>query len=338
MEASAAHSFGDWIVTQEPTCVKTGIKTRTCAGCGLEETKTVKKTDHDYIADIHAPTCTEDGFTIYICSVCDKSYTEIGELATGHKYSLDWEHDYTMHYHMCSVCGEAVEKEKHNFVWIIDQEADIDIDGRQHEQCSVCGYARNYNTIIPSLPNTTSPMTVPATTVTTPETTEQTSTEASTTEAPATTEPETTAHIYSNEWQYDADSHWQACIYCDNKINSSKHTFEKIVVKDATRYEDGIIHCVCSVCGYVEYIETIPHMTFPDEPETYPTSSQTLGDLNGDGKVNSADARIALRIAARLETASEIQKQVGDVNHDGRINSADARMILRVAARLDTFK
>ena len=61
------------------------------------------------------------------------------------------------------------------------------------------------------------------------------------------------------------------------------------------------------------------------------------GDLNGDGKVTSADARIALRIAAKLETASSAKKKSGDVNGDGKITSADARKILRVAARLESF-
>ena len=66
-----------------------------------------------------------------------------------------------------------------------------------------------------------------------------------------------------------------------------------------------------------------PDLTFP------------VGDLNCDGKVNSVDARIALRAAARLQMLTVFQKQLGDVNGDGKVNSVDARLVLRIAARLD---
>lgn len=65
-----------------------------------------------------------------------------------------------------------------------------------------------------------------------------------------------------------------------------------------------------------------------------------LGDVNLDGKVTPADARLALRIAARLETMPEkdsVQFKNADVNKDGEITPSDARIILRVAARLQNF-
>lgn len=65
-----------------------------------------------------------------------------------------------------------------------------------------------------------------------------------------------------------------------------------------------------------------------------------LGDVNVDGKVTAADARLALRIAARLETMPEegsIPFKNADVNKDGKITTSDARIILRVVARLQNF-
>lgn len=61
------------------------------------------------------------------------------------------------------------------------------------------------------------------------------------------------------------------------------------------------------------------------------------GDLNCDGNVTSADARLALRASAKLETLTAIQAKVADVNGKDGITSADARLILRVAAKLETF-
>jgi len=62
------------------------------------------------------------------------------------------------------------------------------------------------------------------------------------------------------------------------------------------------------------------------------------GDLNGDGLVSAADARLALRISAKLEEkATAAQKAAGDIDGDGTVIALDARTILRVAARLQSF-
>ncbi|MBR1810313.1 MAG: hypothetical protein IJ766_01525 [Clostridia bacterium] len=63
-------------------------------------------------------------------------------------------------------------------------------------------------------------------------------------------------------------------------------------------------------------------------------AAYTPGDLNGDGKVNSVDARTALRMAARLYEGTAEEKIACDVNADGKVTSADARLILCVAARI----
>ncbi len=59
------------------------------------------------------------------------------------------------------------------------------------------------------------------------------------------------------------------------------------------------------------------------------------GDVNGDGRVNSTDARLALRAAARLDPLTDAQAAVADMNGDGKVRSDDARVILRIAAKLD---
>ena len=85
-------------------------------------------------------------------------------------------------------------------------------------------------------------------------------------------------------------------------------------------------------------------------PTTFPTTAPTtaltttseqilimLGDLNNDNRITAADARIALRFSARLETPTDSEKLAADVNKDLRVTAADARLILRVAAHLDLF-
>ena len=63
-------------------------------------------------------------------------------------------------------------------------------------------------------------------------------------------------------------------------------------------------------------------------------------DINGDGKVNSADARLILRRAARLDyldkTLAAVDKGIavfGDMNGSGGVTSADARLLLGYVSR-----
>ena len=61
------------------------------------------------------------------------------------------------------------------------------------------------------------------------------------------------------------------------------------------------------------------------------------GDVNGDGRTNSRDARLALRGAARIETLSAEQTARADMNADGVLRSGDARAILQIAAKTGAY-
>lgn len=62
--------------------------------------------------------------------------------------------------------------------------------------------------------------------------------------------------------------------------------------------------------------------------------SGLAGDVNGDGKVSSLDARIVLQVAAEKRTATEEEKAAMDINGDKRITSLDARKILQISVGL----
>lgn len=57
----------------------------------------------------------------------------------------------------------------------------------------------------------------------------------------------------------------------------------------------------------------------------------SMGDINFDGKVNAADARLALRAAVKLEKLTAAQILAGDMDGDGKISANDARKILQKA-------
>ena len=80
------------------------------------------------------------------------------------------------------------------------------------------------------------------------------------------------------------------------------------------------------------------YLDIPDYPEN---GKFMLGDVNLDGKITAADARLALRISARLENYPDVASVVfmnADVNGDGVITAADARIILRVSAGISDFE
>ena len=64
-------------------------------------------------------------------------------------------------------------------------------------------------------------------------------------------------------------------------------------------------------------------------------SATDIGDLNFDGKVTAADARLILRSSAQLQILTKAQMSVADINGDGKVNALDARLALRKAAGLD---
>ena len=76
---------------------------------------------------------------------------------------------------------------------------------------------------------------------------------------------------------------------------------------------------------------TTPETTHPDEMEI------GMGDVDGDGQVTAADARLILRRAAKLIKFTMEQDALADVDNDKKVTAKDARKVLRVAAQLETF-
>ena len=67
------------------------------------------------------------------------------------------------------------------------------------------------------------------------------------------------------------------------------------------------------------------------------SSENIIGDVNGDGKITAADARIVLRISAKLDSMENynLPLESFDVTGDGKLTAADARKILRISAKLE---
>ena len=81
-----SHTYGNAVITKQPTCTSEGTKTKTCTKCNATVTETIPKTSHKYANTVVAPTCTTDGYTLHKCSVCGTSYKDSTTKATGHSY------------------------------------------------------------------------------------------------------------------------------------------------------------------------------------------------------------------------------------------------------------
>jgi len=88
-----------------------------------------------------------------------------------------------------------------------------------------------------------------------------------------------------------------------------------------------------------ESVGPVPEYTFENLAGDHTISATFVpevlkGDVNGDGRIRSNDAILALRIVAGLITPTEEQKRAADMNGDGVVRSDDAILILRKAAGL----
>ena len=74
-----------------------------------------------------------------------------------------------------------------------------------------------------------------------------------------------------------------------------------------------------------------------DEPEPSVSVPDNLCDVDGNGKIESADARLALRASVKLENYKEGSDafKAADVDGSGAITCADARLILRLSIKLE---
>lgn len=144
------HTFGEWVVTQEPTCTEKGVEERTCS-CGAKETREIAAKGHtpgEWVVTT-APTCTEKGVETQKCAVCGADIATREIPAKGHTFG-EWEivRDYTctedgLKERVCSVCGEKeteVLPAAHRLQdAVVVKEPTCTEEGLKEGICSVCG-------------------------------------------------------------------------------------------------------------------------------------------------------------------------------------------------------
>ena len=139
------HIWGEWVVETPSTCTQQGTEKRTCTTCDAVERRPLDVLPHEWEASfaVDKPvTCVEDGLKSNHCKHCGATRYATPIPSVGHVFG-GWKADAAGHWRECTVCNIKAAAGAHEFREVM---AD---DGRRHEVCSVCGYDREKQAILP---------------------------------------------------------------------------------------------------------------------------------------------------------------------------------------------
>ncbi len=103
-------------------------------------------------------------------------------------------------------------------------------------------------------------------------------------------------------------------VYCEITDAYGNRVVTDTVILHAHSY-DNACDASCNLCGAMREVTVI------------------LGDVDGNGRINSTDARLVLQFAVKKIGAASLDTTAADVDGSGQINSTDARLILQYAVQ-----
>ena len=290
--AATGHTAGEAVVENEvaATCSASGSYDEVvyCTVCGAElsrVTVTVAATgEHNYVAKVTDPTCTDLGYTTYTCSVCGDTYTADYTAATGvHSYvavvtdPTCTELGYTTY--TCSVCGTSYTGDYtaatgHSYTSEVTTAATCTEDGVKTYTCSSCGDTY--------------------------------------TEAIAATGHD---YVKTDVAATCADAGYSVytCTVCgdtytvEGEAATGNHTYTSEVTTEATATTDGVLTYTCSVCGDT-YTEAIPATGEEEASDAAVTSAEK----------KAAKKNINTGISIKVTSGKKVKITWGEVaNADG---------------------
>ena len=160
-EKALGHTWGEWEETQMPDCDDSGVETRRCTACGLEETKNLNPTGHTPQTEFQvdtAPSCESDGSASIRCTICGVVMETKVLPKTGHTESpivreneipvTCTQDGYYEERIYCTTCNAvlyqlsvSVPSTGHDFNdWEIIRSATCSAEGSRQRTCKVCSY------------------------------------------------------------------------------------------------------------------------------------------------------------------------------------------------------
>ena len=340
IEATGDHDYKG-VITTVPTCHTKGVETFTCTVCKDEYTEDVEedKENHDGETEIRnaaEENCGKDGYTgDKYCLGCETMLEEgtVIEATGDHDYkgvitTVPTCHTKGVETFTCTVCKdeytEDVEEDKEN------HDGETEIRNAAEENCGKDGYTgdkyclgcetmleegtvieatgdHDYKGVITTVPTChTKGVETFTCTVCKDEYTKDLAIDKNNHKAETEVKNAVAAGCETDGYSGDV-----YCKGCDAELEKG-HTVK------ATGH--NFVDSECSECGIVHVVK-----------------KYLLADINKDGVINAADARLALRFSVKLETLEglDVILDVIDVNCDGKGTAADARLILRSSVKLE---
>ena len=310
------HTWNDGEITTPATCQTDGVKTFTCTLCGKTRTETIPAGGGEHQWDegkvTKDSTCKEPGEMTYTCTLCGA--TKTGPAPLGEHSFGPWKFLKVPNYReggsaqrTCKVCGFVETKEYDRIIPDILQEDDVtDV---------VIGYMND---------------------------------------------------TYENDVDLKVTNVFDGSSY--NVLSKEKTNFQ-FAIYDISTMKDGlpvqpsgnvlvklpipadysrdhlVVYYVTNT-GTVEKVDMWIEGDFAcfeaEHFSVYALVDEAkevirLGDVDGDGEISSADARLALRCSVKLEAYAQgtVPYRACDVDLDGEVSSSDARSILRVSVKLE---
>ena len=287
------HNWDSGTVVTEAGCITTGEKKFTCTLCGAERTEiipTLHSTGTTFtVVSGSAATCTADSTEILRCSVC--GYEKASTVKAFHSDSSHYiyeQYNESSHKIVCDTCSKQVELQAH--VMLTKYTNTCTEAGEKQSVCRFCGY-----TVVIE-------------------------------------EVEAKGHNYVDG----------VCTSCGEKEAGTVYTLTvdgvaaeysagDTVTLKAEFYTDGQNgYRFAYWSGDTDVITdtTAAEITFtmPEKDVTLTKNYVTVGDANGDGRVNGTDTNYMKRTL----TGSLTEASAMDINLDGRVNGTDANLLKRI--------
>ena len=268
------HSFGEWTVSKDSTCVAGGQKTRKCEICGYTEYEdtdidsNAHEWEENYTID-KEPTCTTEGSKSIHCSRCDATKDSTVIPVTDHTYG-EWEivtpstcTENGVKKHACIHCGfEQTEIIEPAHEWEDSRTVDIapscTEQGEDSVHCRNCDERKDIKEISPKGHDWSEWKTLVEPTITSEGKACRACSVCGIKEEKAL--PKLSG---KKEWKHDEKKHWHVDDN-GNIIDADDHEFKWVVDKEPTATEPGIGHYECIACAF----EKAPEEFGKRNPET----------------------------------------------------------------------
>ena len=298
--SSKGHVKGSWSLVKEQTCTENGLEQLCCTVCNeVIEERVLNVLQHTYIRTTVSPTCVDSGYISNRCFVCGDTYVSDLVEPTGHSYQsvvtepTCTEEGFTTY--TCSVCSDTytddyVEASGHDYETTVIEPTKAE-EGYTVYQCKNC----EYNYIDDYVPPIFTGVIVSGTVksfATNGENSETAETKIELFKA-GEEEPSYTVAVAGTG-------------VCDFILEDVE---EGTYILRVTKESHAVREYEIAVASEDVTCELVIHL---------------LGDINGDGRVNTIDTARANSHAKGVKALEGYEAVCADINGDGRINTVDA--------------